>query len=1302
MSLLDQLRQAEKDGTVEKLQRTYTSTPQVTSTIPEASNPVSIETPIEVTEAVLEAEDTISTQDKILGTGAGVATELGLGMGMSYKMHQSQRYMKWLKNVSRLSKIGIVAPEGVSTATGVVGLALSEAAIWGFSNYIGQNVRKQFGLQDSISAGEMIASSVFGVGVVATGANKMFKLAPGVGSMNAWKGKEVTVNGVKTFMSGATLGLAESAMRQEIEAQLNGKERNTYDYLFSAAGGGAFNNLFQMWSKTGSWGRNQASKMATGAKNRLEQQKLELQERIDKATPRSRPSLIKQLRKLEDAQEAIDDSINEISGADKTLTSKEKQTELEPEPVTASQRMDAADDEFTNMTRKELQEAAKEADITGRNRKSETLREELRRKRTQADDVRYNQVDEFGSRLDQMDRETMSREMPTIQRDAKKLYNDSYKTMESAVRRITANINDTKATQDLLREIKYVRRLNVEVKDVIETTMGRSMQASRRDADRFNWTAKYSFRSMEEDNALAMLEDTLVQRLDRKDIKAQFKEFKDVKPRLKEEAKGEYEVTTQAKTKADKEYKEQLFTDLNNSFVKAFEADNAAGIVKGIRWMKQARQLSLINQIPSVMAGVPTAVGAGYKQFWRAPAVFMLNMDKGIPVAGRLAKAELAGGIRMLRDFKGNWANTKRTMAENKSATDNRPGNLQEDITNTRVPTGIHSLVAKGYASAQRQSLAVDNVSKVLSEFVEGGRIHHIMSLGVKGIQGVDESAFLQLTRGRLWAESQKRAILKFPDDPAKAMKYAEEQYNSAWVESDGLTVLSQSHEFQDEVNQIREELLFAANRDNLEDVYTPVSEKIIQKIRDLQNGDDVLAFAVNAMMPYVGVPIRGVYRGARYTSGAVGLPFIKAKLANPYNAKIKELQTKSNSIHENLRTRKHNKNQKETLDAELAELQTRIELAQTRKLKYNEEALTDTLVGMSLAGMGALAAVKGDLTGSLTWMTQDQREKTKMKPFHGFGSDYKAAMPWAFPIALAADIVQWTKLKNQDPPILTEEQDLQMVLMNSFRMLVKELPLVSGIKTTQELFDDEKTVAEGARARLIASYVPIPAQARKINKFFEDGGKVQDLKGATYWERITYAAFGTGVSNKKTDLFGNDIVSDKTWINEMLLRQAPKKKLPRTFVDEILATDMNKNIQRKPASLAPGIKMTKFRSSEGVTLEYAFAMRLRETTIRKQGRLVNVEEAVNMLLDKGSWWKQFEKGWETSNNFRIENQGLMAINKELNKYYNKVRKDILKDKDFMSDFINEDGQSILDLYEELEELEQINIAPISPLDILQ
>ena len=244
----------------------------------------------------------------------------------------------------------------------------------------------------------------------------------------------------------------------------------------------------------------------------------------------------------------------------------------------------------------------------------------------------------------------------------------------------------------------------------------------------------------------------------------------------------------------------------------------------------------------------------------------------------------------------------------------------------------------------------------------------------------------------------------------------------------------------------------------------------------------------------------------------------------------------------------------------------------------------------------------------------------------------------------------------------------------------------------------------EKAVARMIGSYIPVPAQARKITKTILDEGGVPDLRGQGFFERVAYEAFGTGKRNFKTDRFGNQLETSKTWITETIVRQAPQKEVFYTDVERIIATDMHNNITPKPTRLGVGIKMTDYRDVDGLTLETLFNERLKETRIRKRGKRLTMEEAAERLIYENKWIKKFEKGFMPSENNpdRIVNEGLLELNTLFREYYKETQKKMLKDKKWLlSDFINQDEEYLLDVLEQNDfDFKVPQDIPLSPLDV--
>jgi hypothetical protein len=331
------------------------------------------------------------------------------------------------------------------------------------------------------------------------------------------------------------------------------------------------------------------------------------------------------------------------------------------------------------------------------------------------------------------------------------------------------------------------------------------------------------------------------------------------------------------------------------------------------------------------------------------------------------------------------------------------------------------------------------------------------------------------------------------------------------------------------------------------------------------------------------------------------------------------------------------------------------------------------------------------------------------MESFKAFGSDYSAALPWSFPLALYADMMAFERVKaieeEKGIKILTKDQNRWSVFKQSFIQLSKAMPLAEGVKNFEEIVGGEGEVLTGAFTRLVASYVPAPAQARKIVQAIEAEGDaaIADLRGGTYYDRVMYSVLGISPTNKKTDLLGNDKISNKTWITEAVVRQAPRRQKQRTEFEEIIATDTHANIRRKPSMLFPGVRMTDFRNSDGLTLSYAFDRRLRDTQVRIKGKKQYIEDAVFDLIGSSRWQKKFDKGFVASetNPDTLVNEGLKDLDSLLHKFYKQTQKEMLKDPEVLDDFINKEDVSLFNIMENLEIKADETGRPVSILEIL-
>ena len=1433
----------------------------------------------------------------ILGNVTGIGAEIGTGLYLTKRLHRSQQFLKWARGAKAASAAAIVTPEPASTAAGLGTFALSEAAIWGVSNVIGQGIRKSFGVQDNISAGEVLASSVFGVGLVTKGGQKLISLGDGLAQMKAWgKGNELFVQGAKSFVSGATLGIAETALRQEVQILLNEREnRDAVEYLIGGAAGGGFNTMFDVFSRTGKWGQAKAKQVTSRAKEALAKKADELEARAETVAPRARPKLRLEANRIRQSINLVDDLGQQLDTATEALNNP-KPKEAPEAPATpkdtpelsttdtrgqgqqyhgSSQKIDefltdenylsegniygegfytteamdvaegytkkgsgkepslyrvdekspvnfldidtfkfkdlklprlsdefqeiidefgdnatvrdvfdelrmATDDYGNKLTTDEIIEGAffpindkikemgyggiehvggktfnkaphkvkiylnpkeqielkpvtkpeaPEASATTATPKETPEPTPAPKTPEVAPEVtpRQQSINTLKEQLSEMDSTTMSQEMPSIERDAKKIYTDLYDEISVNVRKLEKE-NNPEAIASLLSQIKELRELNINVKDVVETTAGRSLQAARRDASKYNWADQYSMRSQQEDAALALLEETLERgnvsgKVDGSDVSSKLDEVEKIKPKLKEQGKkdfGELGATPEAKSTVkktdvkkknmtDEEYKAfrvQLMTDIENALYKALDVDGAGKVTKAFRWLAQSRQMALINQLPSALAGVPTGIVALGREVNRGVANYVSQKFAGNELAGELAKADIGEALNNFKYLfsKDNWKAVGRTLKDNQSATDPRKaGRMDDEVHRVNVPRGEAALVASARRRAEKALKAKESlISKAGQEGSESTleRMNRLYFLGQSGgvrlIQGLDEAFKRPLIMGRVRASARKEAIMELHElkktdgvdyTPADIDELAKQKFDAALIDSDGLMVLRANHEYLEEIDLARQELLFAANSDNIEEVVTPYSEKVVQSLKQLAGNDHPISFGLNAVMPYIGVPIRGVYKGLswlssvpRATGGLVG----GDAFMNPYIAKVKQAQDELLLLEKLQKKRgdspfdEKGREAVNTLDGSKAELLERINRADARRIQYNADNLADALMVVELGGLMVGAAALGSGTGSMTFLSEDQKKKLELtgtKPFQLFGMDYKAIGPAAFPLVVVGDISQYLKIRKVEAQmgttILDEDLTWPEVILKSLTSLSKEQPLSSGVKQVTEMLgnDEQRKIAVSS---MLSSYTLMPAFVKKAVQQYNNAGRMVDLKGSTFADRMAYGALGMGISNYKTDYFGHDIEDPRGFIQNNVMRQWPTAKKLRTTLENVIGSDLVGTIQAKPEYIQTGIRMKDFIDARGISMTYRFDQQLKETKINGKTMLV----AVQAKIFNSKWRKKFD-GSAVADGDIMVNLGLVELNELMRKYYDKTKEDILKDRGVTSLFINKNNESL-------------------------
>ena len=240
--------------------------------------------------------------------------------------------------------------------------------------------------------------------------------------------------------------------------------------------------------------------------------------------------------------------------------------------------------------------------------------------------------------------------------------------------------------------------------------------------------------------------------------------------------------------------------------------------------------------------------------------------------------------------------------------------------------------------------------------------------------------------------------------------------------------------------------------------------------------------------------------------------------------------------------------------------------------------------------------------------------------------------------------------------------------------------PLSTGAKQITEILgsDEQRKVAASS---MISGYTPVPAQIKKAILQYNIAGRMVDLKGSSFADRVAYGALGMGITNFKTDYFGYDISDPRGFIQNNVMRQWPDAKKTRDTFENIIGSDVAGVIQSKPEYLRTGVRMKDFVDERGVSMTYRFDQQLKETKIGGK----TMHAAVYALITSNLWRAKFDEGPKPAANGELVNEGLFELNKLMRKYYEKTKEDILNNVAITSRFVNKDDITLKDELERYE-----------------
>jgi len=714
--------------------------------------------------------------------------------------------------------------------------------------------------------------------------------------------------------------------------------------------------------------------------------------------------------------------------------------------------------------------------------------------------------------------------------------------------------------------------------------------------------------------------------------------------------------------------------------------------IKGIRGARLIRKMALVNSLTSVEAGLATGFIEMFKLAPRTLATRLLTKGK---VGDKFAMHELEGASYAFQylfkkdKFKQLWKHMSRAFHDGEDPMFNKSARFMDDtpLDQQIMPRGTRKVMDKAARDAEDAALGIEGVNKFLQEVFSKGFWLKAMSLGGRGILAMDSGFKKILFEQKVLVEMRQQGTLKFPKDPVKAREYSDNLFKNAFEDSDGLMILGKLEEMEYDFMKITENLMMASRTNDLEDVADNlIRSRIIEPIKKFMPDTDntIGGSLTSALLETVAFTF---YKTAVYTvakSAILANPLRATNvLTNPYKKLIKELEGKISQeriaykqFREQLKEVKDDVNKKRLTNelndsnTRVKEFETRIDRAEKRKFKYNQEVLTDVIMQIGIGGMAFGAGYAGYATGSNAFLTDAQKKRNpNMKPFQFMGNDYKAAAPVVFLVAIMSDLGRYTKEladvdKTGKPKNLSKDTTPFNIILQSIASAAKEMPTSGASRDIENLFNEDKM--SSVLAKWISSYIPNPQQVKKITRQVMNGESVADLRGASFAERLVYGAVGTGNKKIRLNMMGEPEVSSYTAFHTVN-RYAGAKNRPYEPWEEVVAIDKEATIPLEPPPTLKGINMKDFVDDDGLDLYYHFQQRLSD---------YGLQDIMNDYVQDIDIGELQLEGDEQVN------LGLQDFKKELSKHYRRVKKELVADKNFLSNFIGEGDVSILDKLE--------------------
>jgi hypothetical protein len=782
-----------------------------------------------------------------------------------------------------------------------------------------------------------------------------------------------------------------------------------------------------------------------------------------------------------------------------------------------------------------------------------------------------------------------------------------------------------------------------------------------------------------------------------------------IDPKVAKKVAGDAKKKAEGAPKLSKEEKLDAIAD---QVAKTFTGERVGVFQQAVDGYFTLRLTQMLNQAKTAFVGVPSATFMSVvRPIINTPYnIVKAAKLKNVSVSRRVqyAAADITGTyeyVRMITKHLGDTLRSSKDTILNKGDSNflyrDRNAYIKDQLAEASEP---NHRVKRRIKQAQRRQAVTEAQSELARKYLKAKATilnskpaqipAFFFDYGISLIGGLEEISLIAHSMRAARAKGIKNAIDEGADN---VWKSSEEYMEAAFDRSRGGLQAKYDPEYADIFNTARRDH-FRAMDLAPKDIRKDMVDGIISALVKTSGNMDEAGLLARTLFVFIGVPMRALSANLSYIAAPLNVTKNMAggvarraesrmgsvATFGKYNKKISNLELDIKEQKALLKSQ--DDDVVKTAEKKLAELENSLADVKDLKMQKDYEDLGKLGVGAGLFFLGYEMAKNGQVAGTDSWMTEDQKRavsKVQGAPnswkivMGGSEYDFKYFEPLKGVFALGADYAR--RQAAADAGALTEDQTMTQFLTSVTKSIATDSPFATGVRYMTQIMSPNPETQERGTMGIVRSLIPVPAEVRNFNKFDEEF--VTDTSAGEFFDTTLSASLGQETGNYRLTLLGEPKIKEEPSLASYLIPFAGKTVPEREAIDDILLEDAMsfKSVSDVPTSIS-GLKLKNFTNEDNEDLYSVYGQLISET--RLGGK--TLRQALNKLVKTRDFKREYKKGYEQNEQGTDVNEGIEMIKEVISEYRAEARDKILNSK-AATDYVDSDDNNIYDILKERE-----------------